>query len=248
MKRLFLDIETSPNIGVFWRPGYNLTLSPDNIIKERAIICACWKWEDSDKMHSMTWDAKQNDKALVRKLADVIQEADEVVAHNGDHFDIRWIRGRALFHGISISPFVQTIDTYKVASKYFELNSHKLDYIGKFLGLGGKIDTGKMGGLGLWKRVTLDNDRSALADMLRYNKRDVTLLESVYHKLHSYFPAKSHTSGVACECPSCGSKHMTVSKRRISAAGTRTVQLRCSDCGKFHSIAASKFEKKRKGR
>lgn len=239
MRRLFLDIETSPNIGIFWRPGYNLTLTPENILKERAIICAAWKWEGESKIHAMAWDSEQSDKALVKKLAAVLAEADEVVAHNGDRFDLRWIRGRALLYGISISPYISTIDTYKVADKYFELNSHKLDYLGKYLGLGGKRDTG---GLDLWKRVVIKNDRDSLSDMVRYNKRDVQLLEQVYEKLRPYFPEKLHVSGVARECPACGGR-MIVSKRRISAAGRKTVQLRCPDCGKFHSIAESKLTK-----
>jgi DNA polymerase elongation subunit (family B) len=241
MKRLFIDIETSPNIGVFWRPGHNLTLSPENIIKERAIICAAWRWEGESKIHAMSWDAKQSDRALVKRLAALLSEADEVVAHNGDHFDIRWIRGRCLAHNIPITPYVCTVDTYKIAAKYFELNSHRLDYLGRYLGLGGKRDAG---GLDSWKRVALDNDREALRKMVHYNRRDVELLEAVYHKLQNYFPAKSSVSTIAGACPSCGSESMTIAKRRISAAGVRTVQLRCSDCGKFHSVAASKLEKK----
>jgi hypothetical protein len=27
-KRLFFDIETSFNVGIFWRSGYNLTINP----------------------------------------------------------------------------------------------------------------------------------------------------------------------------------------------------------------------------
>jgi hypothetical protein len=37
-KRLFFDIETSPNIGLFWSAGFKLNIAPENIIKERAII------------------------------------------------------------------------------------------------------------------------------------------------------------------------------------------------------------------
>ena len=44
-KRLYLDIETSPNIGMFWESGYKKNISYDNIIKERAIICICYKWK-----------------------------------------------------------------------------------------------------------------------------------------------------------------------------------------------------------
>ena len=45
IKRLFFDIETAPNIGLFWEAGYKKTNNPDNIIKERVIICICYKWE-----------------------------------------------------------------------------------------------------------------------------------------------------------------------------------------------------------
>ena len=52
IKRLFFDIETSPNIGLFWTAGYKLNISPDSIIKERAIICICYKWAGDDKIIS----------------------------------------------------------------------------------------------------------------------------------------------------------------------------------------------------
>lgn len=54
IKRLFFDIETSPNIGYFWRTGYNLSITPDCIINERKIICISYKWETEDKIYSLT--------------------------------------------------------------------------------------------------------------------------------------------------------------------------------------------------
>ena len=47
-KRLFYDIETSYNIVKAWRAGYNLTITPEDIIHERAIISICYKWEGEE--------------------------------------------------------------------------------------------------------------------------------------------------------------------------------------------------------
>jgi hypothetical protein len=68
IKRLFFDIETSPNIGLFWTAGYKQTISPDNIIKERAIICICYKWAGEKEVYSLTWDSKQDDKKILEKF------------------------------------------------------------------------------------------------------------------------------------------------------------------------------------
>jgi DNA polymerase elongation subunit (family B) len=91
-KRLFFDIESSFNIGIFWRSGYNLTIQPDDIIKERAIICVSWKWEGKDEVHHLQWDENQCDKKLLKAFIKQLNKADEIIAHNGDRFDIKWLR------------------------------------------------------------------------------------------------------------------------------------------------------------
>ena len=67
-KRLFFDIETSFNVGIFWRSGYNLSIQPEDIIHERAIICVSWKWEDSEDVKTLSWDKNQSDKKLLEKF------------------------------------------------------------------------------------------------------------------------------------------------------------------------------------
>ena len=67
-KRLFFDIETSPNIGLFWEAGYKKNIDHSNIIKERAIICICYKWEDSKEVGFLTWDSKQSDKKMLQNF------------------------------------------------------------------------------------------------------------------------------------------------------------------------------------
>ena len=75
-KRLFYDIETSPNIGLFWSASWKANIPHDNIIKERAVICVCYKWEGQKTVHAIKWDENQCDKSLLEELMVVIEQAD----------------------------------------------------------------------------------------------------------------------------------------------------------------------------
>jgi uncharacterized protein YprB with RNaseH-like and TPR domain len=116
IRRLFWDIETSPNVCLSWRTGFKINLDPDNIIKERAIICICYKWEGNKKVYSIEWD-RGDDRQLVEDFAVVAAEADELVAHNGDSFDIRWFNGRNALHDLPPLPEYKTVDTYRIARR-----------------------------------------------------------------------------------------------------------------------------------
>jgi uncharacterized protein YprB with RNaseH-like and TPR domain len=238
IKRLFFDIETSPNVGLFWQPGYKLTLSYENIIKERAIICVAWKWLGRRNVQCLTWDKNQNDKALLEQFTKVMHSADEIVTHNGDRFDTPWLRTRCLKHGIPMSPSFVSIDTLQAARRRFNFNSNRLDYIAQFLDLGKKRPTG----FDLWKSVVLDHSPEALKKMVSYCKHDVVLLEKVWDKMNPYIPPKTHAGNYTDECPECGSANTVVNGYRITAAGYRKIKLQCKDCGKYHSIAASRHE------
>lgn len=230
-KRLFFDIEVSPNIGFFWQPGYNITIDYGNIIKERAVICACYKWEDKDKVYSLSWDENQDDKKLLTALVEVMNQADEIVAHNGDKFDQAWVRTRCIYHGISIPPNYVSIDTLKAARSKFKFNSNRLDYIGKFLGVGSKSETG---GFDLWKDITLHNNKRALKEMIDYCKNDVVLLQSVFEKMNPYIPAKSRVSHDKDTCPECESKRVIKQGYRMTASGQKKAKMQCQDCGKWY--------------
>jgi len=184
-RRIFFDIETSPNVVFSWRIGNKISLSHDNIIDERAIICICWKWEGEEKIHSLQWD-KGCDKDLLQKFSKIIDSADEVIGQNSDRFDIKWLRTRAIFHNIPLSIKYNSIDTLKMAKAGFNFNNNRLDYMGKFLGVGGKNETG----YNLWKDIILHNSKEAMFTMIEYCKKDVKLLEDVYKKLQPYCPTK----------------------------------------------------------
>jgi DNA polymerase elongation subunit (family B) len=234
-KRLFFDIETSPNIGFFWTAGFKLNITTDSIIKERAIICICYKWEEEKETHALYWDSKQSDKKMLETFIKVANEADELVGHNGDKFDLAWIRTRCLFHRIDMFPNYVTIDTLKVARSKFKFNSNRLNYIAQYLGIGQKIKTE----YDLWKNIVLNKDKEAMDKMIKYCKMDVVLLEKVFKELSNHIPPKTHY-GVAFggdrgSCPECGSDELVKYNRRIMASGLVKIQYKCKTCNKFHS-------------
>lgn len=240
-KRLFFDIETSPNIGFFWQAGYKLNVPYSNIIKERAIICICYKWAGDKKVYSLNWDSSQDDKEMLEQFMVIANSADELVGHNGDKFDLPWIRTRCLYHGIPCFPSYNTIDTLKSARSKFRFNSNRLDYIAKYLGFGGKTDTG----FDLWKNIVLHSDKKALKKMVDYCKNDVVILEKVYNHIANYIPHKTHYGALAgnkYSCPECATDNLTVSKRRYTAAGILKIQLVCGDCGKYHTVSKTVYD------
>lgn len=234
-KRLFFDIETSPNIGLFWEAGYKKNIDYSNIIKERAIICICYKWEDSKEVGYLTWDSKQCDKKMLHKFIEIANTADELVGHNGDKFDLAWIRTRCLFHRIDMFPTYTTIDTLKVSRGKFRFNSNKLDYIAKYLGMGEKIKTE----FGLWKAIVLNKDKEAMAKMVKYCQQDVKLLEKVYKELSVHISPKVHYGVIFGQdrgsCPECGSDDLIRSCVRASSTGVKKVMFKCKTCNKYHT-------------
>lgn len=234
-RRLFFDIEVSPNIGLFWQAGFKQKIDYDNIIKERAIICICYKWEDEKEVYSIQWDSKQSDKTMLEKFVDVANTANELVGHNGDKFDLAWIRTRCLFHGIEMFPKYITIDTLKTARSKFKFNSNRLNYIADFLGIGRKIKTD----FNLWKSILLDNNKKSMEDMIKYCKKDVQLLEKVFKKLRGHIEPKTHYGVIFGQdrgsCPECGSDDLIRSMARTTATGLKKIQYKCNTCNKYHS-------------
>lgn len=238
-RRLFIDCETSPNIGFFWSSGFKLNIGYENIIHERSTICICYKWSGEKKVSYLTWDSKQCDKKMLTTFMRVMDQATEICGHNIDKYDLAWIRTRCLYHKIPVAPSYVTFDTLKFARSKFRFNSNRLDYLGKFLGIGQKIHTG----FDLWKDIVLKNSPSAMAKMVKYCKKDVVLLETVFNKMINHLPAKTHYGvkygGLKRDCPECGGETV-VTMTKVSAQGVKKHQMKCKNCGKMHTVQAVK--------
>lgn len=207
-KVLIFDIETAPNKIYAWRL-WKHTASHEMLLSEWFMLTWAAKWLFEDTVYTGVLTPKEikkeNDKRIVEGLWQLLDEADVVIAHNGDKFDIRMLNTRLLKHGMtSPSPYL-SIDTLTHARKRFNIPSNRLDYLGEFLGVGNKMEHE---GFKLWSRF-LEGDEDAIKKMEDYNIQDVFLLENVYLKLRPFI--KPHPNmGLYIEdnisrCPSCGS-------------------------------------------
>lgn len=235
-KILLWDIETSLIVGTFFQLK-NDYLPHNGILQDWNIYCGCWKWLDKDKIYS-TRVGKDvtNDREVCEILREVVAEADIVVHHNGDSFDIKKLNSRLIFHGLTPLPPKATVDTKKEAKKIAYFTSNRLDYLDKHLGGPGKIHTEP----DLWMDV-LRGDMDALDSMVEYNKGDILALERVYLKLRNYLPTHPHVGVMKGEdrktsCPKCGGNHLVKDGVRITASGIRQQALKCNDCGGYSRV------------
>lgn len=225
-KRLFIDIETSKLTAATFTlfPNY---IPVTNILDDWHIICAAWKWQGSDEIYSAhTYNS--NDKKIVKELSKAINEADELVYHNGRKFDYKKINARVVINGLPPMCKPRETDTLIQCKKHFAFTSNKLEYIARALGFGGKISTGDE----LWMRC-LRKEREAIDEMLEYNKYDVILLEKVFDKLAPYIDLGYNVNidkQLGDKCPKCGSDDLI--KRGFFYTKTCKYQkYSCNKCG-----------------
>lgn len=232
---LLYDVETAPNLGWIWGKYEQDVIE---YVKQTKMLCFSWKWLDEKTTHVValpdfekTYKKDPDDDFMVMsKLWLLFNEADVVIAHNGDRFDQKVSNARFMEHGFEPPSPYRTIDTLKTARRYFKFNSNKLDDLGSFLKVGHKLQTG---GFSLW-RGCIQGDMKSWNTMKRYNKQDVVLLEKVYLKLRPWMdnhPALNVLDGRPEACPKCLGGPL-VKRGTIKVNKTTTVQrYACTNCG-----------------
>lgn len=242
---LFWDIETAPLLSHIWSAFSNFIPSV-MIEKESFMLSWAAKWEDEDRVMSGVLTPEealaQDDTRLVLELSELLRQADRTCAHNGDRFDIPKTNNRLLLNGLPPLPPRQTIDTLLLARKSFRLASNKLDYLAEILGFGNKISTD----FELWRRC-YQGDHDALREMVRYNRKDVVLLQQVYEELRPYvrgLPRLVDGDGRRGKfCPSCGSAEVERDGWYRTNASTFP-RYRCTACQRYSRTRKTYVPKK----
>ena len=235
-KVLLFDIETSPlQAFIFQKNVWKANVGSDQVISEWFMLCYSAKWLFDDNVISERLTGKEareeNDKRIVTGLWKLLDEAQIIIAHNGDSFDVPNMNTRFIVHGLPPTSPYQTIDTMLVARKQFGFTHNSLSGLAKIFGFSPKLDTD----FDLWRRCVAGDD-DALAYMQKYNTEDVEILEEVYMKLRPWI--RSHPNlGLYVEtdgaiCPNCGSESIEWTNKFYYTQTGKYATFRC-ECGSF---------------
>lgn len=216
----------SPSLGYYfnrWKEGNILSVE-----KSWLIMSFAYKWQGKAVKVVALGDFKdlEDDTPLLKKLWELFNKADVIICHNGDKFDIKKCNARFVSKGFKPPSPYKTIDTLKIARRYFGFESNSLDELSRHFKIGQKK---KHSGVDLWISCVRGN-KKAWSTMKLYNKQDVVLLEKIYLKLRGW---DSHHPSISLRsCPTCNSskifqrgyEYLKKSKKR---------KLSCQSCGRW---------------
>lgn len=196
MKTLYFDIETTPIVGYSFGT-YKVNIL--DVLKDTALLCFAYQWDDGEV--EVFSRRKYSERQLVKKLWKLFDTADIIIGHNGDNFDIKMSNQFFIRHGLNPPAPYKSVDTLKIARRYFRFTQNKLDFLCKTLLGEQKHHTGMQ----LWFDC-MAGDKVALKKMEDYNIQDVKLLYRLYMKIrgwHTGNPNRNLYDNTAHKCPTC---------------------------------------------
>lgn len=216
VKILFVDIEASDlkaDIGHVLSIGYK------------------WNYAKKAKVISLLdYPGKKpnDDSKLLKAFEKIYNEADIVVHHFGDFYDIPFLQTRRLINKMLPMPHVQTVDTWKICRKKLKFGNNRLNRVLEALGCPYDKSPVKMS---VWSDARVGIKR-AFKYIIDHNYWDVLVLEWVYNRIKPVWNLHPRIAprNALLTCPLCGGK--SKSKGRIPCR-ERIYQRRiCLSCGK----------------
>lgn len=235
-KILVFDIETAPMESYHWGL-WDQNISLGQIKYDWAVLSWSAKWlgDDPDKVMYMDTRKKKDprdDKDILKGIWKLLDEADFVLGHNSDSFDVKKLNARFLLHGMKPPSSYKRFDTKKLAKKHFNLTSNKLEYItNKLCTKYIKLSHGKFPGFKLW-RECMDGNKEAWNEMEVYNKYDVLSLEEAFFKILPWESANifEHYYDADIDVCTCGSIDFKKNGFHYTSTG-KFQKFQCKNCG-----------------
>ena len=135
-------------------------------------------------------------------------------------------------------PNYRTLDTLKKARGSFLFASNKLDYLGEFMGIGGKQDHD---GFDMWKDIVEGGDEKRLEEMISYCEMDVVLSEDVFFVMSPFITHNNNfavlTKGERWECPHCTSGDVVMHRTYSTPMGIIRREMKCNQCKQQYKVS-----------
>lgn len=229
-KVLVFDIETSDMLvstfGI--RDQY---LGEDQIVRDIRILAVGAKWLGGPILYREARKPGQ-EKALLRWIWNLLDEADIVVGQNSKNFDSKVLTGRFIVHGMNPPSPYKHLDTLLISRGVAKFPSHKLSYLSKVVNTKyRKLPHSKYPGRALWLACAAGK-LAAWKEMKRYNIHDVLATEELYMKLRAWAPASTPSVFVGgAQCRTCGDRGVLQSRGYSYTRAARFHRFQCIRCG-----------------
>ena len=235
LKILTLDIENAPMLSYHWQLWDQSIHQPMRIENNRSyMMSVAAKWLHSDEVFYFE-TRNEDDSAITAAIIKLVDEADIVVGHNAQKFDMKKINAYAILNGIEPPSPYRVVDTMLIAKKHFAFERNTLDYLSHVLCTSQKSSHKKFNGFELWSECIKGNEE-AWEEMKHYNIQDVKVTEELYLILRPW--AKGHPSVVTTSdstvhrCTSCGSKDIHEDGYSVTNV-SKFKRYKCNNCNSF---------------
>lgn len=235
---LYIDIETSYAVGKFWgNRMYKVDVI--DLIQPPKVIMVGWMWHGDKKAKSICLKDfpgykpglfNIDDRGVVDKAWDLLNEADIVIGQNSQTFDVRILNARFWHYGMGATSEFDQEDTKRNAKRVFGLPSYKLKFMLKYRGLPQKMDSG---GIGTWDR-TIEEGKD-WNKMGVYCRNDVEVLPPLDDSMESFIKRKTIANLYTRKlnhCPTATCMSKDIRKEGLSLLKTGSKQKwGCKVCG-----------------
>lgn len=231
-RTLLIDIETAPILGWAWQ-FYETNLI--DTLRDWSILCYCAKWLgekpivraiDPPKSLQAFIENPDNDKKIVNELWKLLDQADVVVAHNGNSFDIKKINARFLYYNIPPPSPYRKVDTKLVTKANAANTRNNQGVLLEQWGIGYKMENE---GFPMWLKF-MSGNKAARKAMMAYNRQDTIGLEALYTHLLPWIKGNQGMFKDKTCCPHCGSGQLQ-SRGVVRNLTTEYRRVHCNDCG-----------------
>jgi uncharacterized protein YprB with RNaseH-like and TPR domain len=136
----------------------------------------------ADKLNRHWSECRSNDREVILAIVRELAQYDIWVAHNGQRFDVPFLRTRLLAHNMEPLPNKKLIDPVLLARNKLRMSFNSLSQVANHLGVNSKTEVEPR----QWLEAALDGSRKAMSYIVDHCVQDVYVLEKVVGALKAY--------------------------------------------------------------
>jgi hypothetical protein len=134
---------------------------------------------------SKAWKSgkRSDDREMAEEVFRIFAPGCIAYAHNGDRFDVKWLRTVALRYELQM-PRIKLIDPCAIAWKRYRLGRNSLEALADFLKISDEEEGQKVHlSPDVWREALMDDDDTAWADLVKRCESDVLILNKIASKV-----------------------------------------------------------------